>query len=201
MSTQPVTLDMSKAQPIQPQPVTLDMSTARPIIPPPGYTLDQSQQRSNTLPEGYTIEPQSTAPVTLDMSSAQPIQGATINDVGNRVIVPTQGESFLETMQRAAAQGQRTTPEQINKEIATMPEKAAETMGVAALPLAVPATLEAVANAIPKVLPGTIEGVKALGTWAKANPLQAYLLYQLAKEWLPGAKKAIGIVKGMPDGQ
>jgi hypothetical protein len=165
---------MSKAQPIQPQPVTLDMSTLQPI---------QAQ------------------PVTLDMSQAQPIDGAIINDVQNRVIVPTQGESFLETMQRAAAQGQRTTPEQINKEIATMPEKVGETLGVASLPLTGSATLEAAANAIPKVLPGTIEGIKALGTWAKANPLQAYLLYQLAREWLPGAKRAIGIVKGVPEVQ
>jgi len=61
--------------------------------------------------------------------------GETINDVGNTVITPRDGESFSDTMKRAAAQGQKTTPEQIQKEVSTMPEKAAETLGVASVPL------------------------------------------------------------------
>jgi hypothetical protein len=35
--------------------------------------------------------------------------------------------------------------------------------------------------------------------WAAKNPVQAYLLYQVMKDLIPGAKKAIGIVKGMPE--
>jgi len=45
------------------------------------------------------------------------------NDVGNTVIVPKEGESFQDTMNRAAAQGKKTTPEMISKEVATMPGK------------------------------------------------------------------------------
>ena len=45
----------------------------------------------------------------------------------------------------------------------------------------------------------TVEGVKAIGTWASKNPMQAYLHYHVKKEFVPGAKKAIGIVKDSPD--
>jgi hypothetical protein len=57
----------------------------------------------------------------------------------------------------------------------------------------------AAAEAIPSVLPHTIEGVKAIGAWAKANPLQAWALFQVMKEMLPGAKKALGFIKAMPE--
>jgi hypothetical protein len=87
MSTTPVTLDFSKAQPI-----------------------NQAQG------------------VTLDFSKAQPINaGEQINDVGNRVIVPKEGESFGDTMKRAAAYGKTVTPSQINAETASAPGKVATT--------------------------------------------------------------------------
>jgi hypothetical protein len=57
----------------------------------------------------------------------------------------------------------------------------------------------AVGQAIPSVLPHTIEGVKAIGAWAAKNPFAAYLTYQILKELVPGAKKAMGFVKGAPD--
>ena len=92
MSTTPVTLDFTKAQPIN-------------------------------APQG----------VTLDFSKAQPIAaGEQINDVGNRVIVPQEGESFADTMKRAAAYGKTVTQEQINKEMATAPGKVG-TVGLSAL--------------------------------------------------------------------
>jgi hypothetical protein len=57
-------------------------------------------------------------------------------------------------------------------------------------------------TAIPEVLPSvlihTVEGVKALGAWAEAHPYKAFMLYQVAKELLPGAKKAMGLVKAAP---
>lgn len=59
------------------------------------------------------------------------------------------------------------------------------------------ATMEG-ALALPAVLPHTIEGVKAIGQWASKNPMQAYLLYNVIKDFLPGAKKAIGLVKALP---
>jgi hypothetical protein len=57
----------------------------------------------------------------------------------------------------------------------------------------------ALAEAVPSVLPHTIEGVKAIGAWAAKNPVQAYLLYQVMKDLIPGAKKAMGVIKGIPE--
>jgi len=50
--------------------------------------------------------------------------GQITNDVGNTVIVPKEGESFSDTMKRAAAYGKTVTPQQINAELATAPKKA-----------------------------------------------------------------------------
>src|SRR5437660_24092 len=54
--------------------------------------------------------------------------GAQVNDVGNLVITPRSGESFEDTMRRAAAYGKTVTPDQMNAEVRTMPAKAAETL-------------------------------------------------------------------------
>ncbi len=51
--------------------------------------------------------------------------GQQTNDVGNTVIVPKNGEKFSDTMARAAAQGKKTTQADINREVATMPKRAA----------------------------------------------------------------------------
>jgi hypothetical protein len=59
----------------------------------------------------------------------------------------------------------------------------------------------AIAEALPSVLIHTVEGVKALGVWAEAHPYKAFMLYQVAKELLPGAKKAMGLVKAAPTGE
>lgn len=73
--------------------------------------------------------------------------------------------------------------------------------GAVSVPVVAGATTgaSAVAEALPSVLPHTIEGVKALGAWAKANPIQAYILYQVIRDLVPGAKKAMGLIRGVPD--
>src|SRR6266851_5009060 len=102
----------------------------------------------------------SSSPVTLDFSTSMPLDvnkldfstaqsitpGEMINDVGNRVIVPAgtdsarfgyEGESFADTLKRAAAYGQSITQQPdkgagvINKELATAPKKAATTLASA----------------------------------------------------------------------
>jgi hypothetical protein len=85
---------------------------------PSGYSLDQSQAPP-PLPPGYSLDSGATA-------------GQLRNDVGNTVIVPKPGESFADTMQRAAQYGKTVTPDQINAETATAPRKAA-TVSLAAL--------------------------------------------------------------------
>ena len=46
--------------------------------------------------------------------------GAITNDVGNAVIMPKEGESFDETLRRAAAYGRTVAPQQTNAEMATL---------------------------------------------------------------------------------
>ena len=57
----------------------------------------------------------------FDMSKATPLPGSgeQLNDVGNRVIVPKEGESFSDTMQRAVASGKTVTQPQIDAEMKT----------------------------------------------------------------------------------
>jgi hypothetical protein len=71
---------------------------------------------------------------TVDLSAGllpKAQSGAQVNDVGNLVITPRQGESFADTMQRAAAYGKTVTPQQINAEVQTIPGKAAATLAAA----------------------------------------------------------------------
>lgn len=60
-----------------------------------------------------------------------PPSGEVTNDVGNTVIVPKDGESFADTMARAAAHGKTVTQDQINRETATAPKKVATVVGAA----------------------------------------------------------------------
>jgi hypothetical protein len=137
------------------------------------------------------------------------VSGEITNDVGQKVIVPKDGESFSDTLKRAVAYHNSLTPEQrqaaLDAETRTMPKKVAQTLGAAATIGTVgPALLAApgeIAEAVPAVLTHTIEGVKAIGAWAAKNPVQAYLLYNVMKDLIPGAKKAIGVVKGMPEAE
>ena len=134
-------------------------------------------------------------------------EGEIVNDVGNKVIVPKEGESFADTMKRAVQYHESLTPEQrksaIGKELATAPKKAAQALGGAAVAgVAGPAALAGAGEAgavLPSIVPHTIEGVKAIGAWAAKNPVQAYILYQVIKELVPGAKKAMGIIKDAPE--
>jgi hypothetical protein len=95
--------------------------------------------------------------------------GQQTNDVGNTVIVPKNGEKFSDTMARAAAQGKKTTPAEVNKEVATMPKKVATV--VAAAPAIGAAGTAALAA--PGGLPGAIE---MLENAAKAHPFIAHII-------------------------
>jgi hypothetical protein len=137
----------------------------------------------------------------FDMSKATPLPGSgeQLNDVGNRVIVPKEGESFSDTMQRAVAAGKTVTQDQINAEMKTAPAKVAQTLvaapAIGAMMPAAEAGLGAGVDAIlPRVLPGTIAGVKAVGAWAKAHPALAYILYDQLKQH----SSLIPFIKGMP---
>jgi hypothetical protein len=72
-----------------------------------------------------------------DQTSNDPRQtGEITNDVGQKVIVPKDGEAFADTLKRAVAYHKSLTPEQqkaaLDAETKTMPKKAAQTLGAAA---------------------------------------------------------------------
>jgi hypothetical protein len=104
-------------------------------------------------------------------ASAAPQTGEVTNDVGNTVIVPKDGESFTDTVQRAIAYQKSMTPQQqqsaIDAEMKTAPTKAAETMGgAAAIGFGLPAAMTAAGEAI---LGGPV-ALKAVVEMAKSHP-------------------------------
>ena len=131
------------------------------------------------------------------LNSTRPvIEGEQTNDVGNTVIVPKDGENFADTMRRAAAQGQRTTPEQIQAEEKTMPGKAATVLaaapaigatGVSAAML--PETIGAAKNVILKHL--AEQSPELFGHEAVKETLRKYAM-EGARKALTGATWAGG---------
>lgn len=148
------------------------MSSAQPVLSP----LEQALQ----LPEGQAVKTPSPAQQpTGNLSpleqayampdsdqSTLPTTGEITTPEGVKVIVPKQGESFAQTMQRAAAYGKTITPQQISAEMKTAPQKAAEVLAAApaigaggAAALAAPGALYelAVKHLAGNVLPGMEE--------------------------------------------
>ena len=106
--------------------------------------------------------------------------GEIVNDVGNKVIVPKNGESFADTMKRAVQYHNSLTPEQrqaaIDKETATMPKKTAQTLGAAA-------TIGAVAGSTPAIAAVGSDVAGLAGEYAEYYGKQAgQLLKQIATE-------------------
>jgi hypothetical protein len=117
------------------------------------------------VPENSGVIWEDSIPASVQAATS----GEQTNDVGNTVIVPKDGEAFADTMKRAAAQGKKTTPEMINKEVGTMPGKVATVLAAApAIGAAGAAGLAA-----PGGLPGALE---MLETAAKAHPFVAHII-------------------------
>ena len=143
--------------------------------------------------------------VSADQASTDPgVTGEITNDVGNKVIVPKDGEEFTDTMARAVGHWKSLTPEQqqdaVRKETATMPEKAGETMGAAAVlgfgggaALASPLELHSALTAGFKALtPALTSGVVGVGQWAEAHPVAARALWEGLKAVMAGTAVGAG---------
>jgi hypothetical protein len=169
---------------------------------------------SSSQPSTPALDPLNLASGKVGSHSEDPGQtGYLMNDVGNRVTVPKDGESFNDTVKRAIQYHKSLPPEQqeqaLQREVATIPKKAGQVLaGAGAIGVGGPAALAgvgeagaAIGEALPQVIPTATAGVQAITAWAAKNPLHAYMLYQVMKELLPGAKKAIGVVKEAPDGE
>lgn len=161
-----------------------------------GTAFDALDANGDPPADGGTVQPG-----VLDSQGLQP--GEQLNEVGNKVIVPTAGESFSDTLQRAvrlgkARQAAGTQSAAISKETATIPSKTVQTLGAAATAgIAGPATL-ALPGELGASLPSLTAAVKAVGAWAEKHPVHAYLVFQALKELMPGAKKASAIIKAIP---
>jgi hypothetical protein len=101
-----------------------------------GYFQDSRPAGQSPIPQA-TGSLQGAAP-TLKPYGMQ--EGEDKNEIGNTVIVPKNPgtflrpygqESFSDTMRRAAAQGRKTTPEQLQEEERTIPAKAATVVAAA----------------------------------------------------------------------
>src|SRR5579864_7805259 len=88
--------------------------------------------------------------------------GQQTNDVGNTVIVPKDGESFADTMERAVAFGKTVTQSDIDKEMATAPKKVAETLVAAPVLGAAGAGLLTVPGELSAVGSQTVNAARAL---------------------------------------
>lgn len=119
--------------------------------------------------------------------------GEITNDVGQKVIVPKDGESFSDTLKRAVAYHKSLTPEQqqaaLDAETKTMPKKTAQTLGAAATIgvvgpalLAAPGEIAAGVRAIPGVTEALLQHAETKAAeWAAQYPN------------LIGVAKALGI--------
>jgi hypothetical protein len=140
-----------------------------------GQTVPNATQPTQaTQPQPQTNDAWGQAQAELSGQTTQeqsPQQtGEIVNDVGNKVIVPKDGEPFADTMRRAVQYHNSLTPEQrqaaLDKEVSTIPKKTAQTLGAAA-------TIGAVGPAV-MALPG--EALEATG--AAKN----FVLKQLAEQ-------------------
>jgi len=111
----------------QPRPSTTVTAPAPSSVPTPsptGDAFDQLNQVNDSTPPNPSVthDPRKT--------------GEIVSDIGQKVIVPKDGESFADTLKRAVAYHKSLTPGQqkaaLDAETKTMPKKAAQTLGAAA---------------------------------------------------------------------
>lgn len=162
---------------------------------PEGYALEQQPsaqpQSSGGLPPGYSLEQPGQAPST---------PGEIKNDVGNTVIVPKDGESYLDTIKRAVAHSNSMTAEQhqaaFDKEVKTMPGKAATVLGAAPLIGAGgAASLAASARLLPEADTGLVDAAgNAIKTADSTTAKVIAHMKNLAT--IKGAAEALGLGSG-----
>ena len=183
-----------------------------------GTQPSSPSQPPSQPPSTPALDPLNLSTGTVGSQSEDPSQtGYLTNDVGNRVIVPKDGESFSDTVKRAIQYHKSLTPEQqqdaMQREVATMPEKTAETLGAAAgigvlgpAALASPLEIHALMGAGIKALtPALISGTVAVGEWAEAHPIAAKTIMETLKMVLAGtiagkvADHAKRVINANPD--
>src|SRR5215467_4945886 len=108
------------------------MADGNPFDAPLQSEIDEHQQAQAASVQASDIGNPFDEPLMSEKAEAHLAQsGETTNDLGNTVIVPKEGESFADTMKRAAAHGKTVTQKQINKEMAAAPGKVATVLAAA----------------------------------------------------------------------
>jgi hypothetical protein len=149
--------------------------------------LEQLEQQSTQGQAAQPAAPQSNlSPLEQLEQKAQQVgtpSGQVTNDVGQQVVVPKDGESYSDTINRAVAltkqrQQNGTQQQAVDAETSTIPAKAAET--VAAAPLI--GAAGTAASALPGELPEIVKAAGSIGKWVKENPVSALALSKVADE-------------------
>jgi hypothetical protein len=107
------------------------------------------------------------------VESAPQAQGEITNDIGRKVIVPKDGESFEDTMKRVRQYGSTVTQADIDAEMATAPGKARTVLEAAPLIGAGGVAALAGAGEAPGAVGGAAKAIKAM---AQAHPVAASLV-------------------------
>ena len=153
------------------------MSTQAQLSPLEQLGQDLASQQSTAPASAPSLSPleQLGQDIQKQQSpSAQSASGTITNDVGNTVIVPKEGESFDDTMRRAAAYGRTVTQDQINRELASAPKKIAQTLVAAPLVGAGGTAALAGAGAAGSQLPGTAERLLQISETALEHLAENY---------------------------
>ena len=100
------------------------------VTPPPGYSLEDASGAAPSTPNasgGAGITPPPGYSVSDGAPTGPGVTGEITNDVGNKIIVPKDGEDFGDTIKRAIAYHHSLTPQQQqeaqDKETATTPKR------------------------------------------------------------------------------
>lgn len=125
-------------------------------------------------------------------SAGVDVTGQETNDVGNTVIVPKDGESFSDTVKRATdrtkAIGPAQQQQEIDKEVATMPGKTAETLaGAAGIGLAGPGALALVGEIGP-----ALQAARQFAQTEAGKDLMKLVLKHTGEKLLTGAGIGVG---------
>ena len=172
-----VTLDFSKAQPVQQQqqqqPVSLDFSKAQPLVD--GQAVTQTQRPSSS--SQFETARQEGVYTESSERSGKPVA----------YLMQKPGENYLDFMKRAAAHGKTVSQEQIKDE-ALQPKKAARSLargaelgvagaaGIVGAGEAGGAISEKIASQIPRDLFGNPQIAKAIADAAKSHPIVSKLI-------------------------
>jgi hypothetical protein len=160
---------------------------------------EHQQQQAATVqssPNGNPFD----EPLLSEKLEAQAKQaGQVSNDVGNTVIIPKDGESFADTMQRAAAYGKTVTPQQVNAELKSAPAKTATVLAAApaigaAGTAALAAPGELVDLAIKHLAGNVLPGMEEQAARAKLAQIAPKAL-QIVKEWALPTSAIGGLLK------